>query len=89
MHREQRPRLLALAPPVLEVHCSCSAELARSRCDARQRHPCHFDDEILADSWDDWVATDAEPLGAGPILHVDTTHPADITRVTQWVRYRA
>jgi predicted kinase len=85
-HHEQRPRVLALRPPVLEVHCSCPPELARSRYAGRRRHPCHFDGEMLANSWDRWVATDAEPVGTGEVIPVDTTNPVDVDALATRVR---
>jgi predicted kinase len=86
VHRDWSHRLASLPDRVVEVHCSCATDIARARYAQRRRHPCHFDTELLADTWDRWVRDDAEPLGLGPVLSVDTGMPVDVDAVVSWVR---
>ncbi len=88
IHRDHQAGLAALAEraPVAEVHCACPPDVARDRYARRRRHPCHFDTDQLADRWDTWVAIDAEPLGVGPLLRVDTTAAVDLAAVAGWVQ---
>ena len=80
-------RVEALAGPVLEVHCSCPAELARERYRSRSRHPCHFDLSYGVDMFDQWIRTDAGPLDlGGPLLEVDTTEAIAVDDIVSWVR---
>jgi len=73
-------------PGVVEVHCSCPAEMARRRYAERQRHPCHFDADQLVDNFDGWVADDARRDALGPRLEVDTRGAVDVGAVVAWVR---
>jgi len=72
----------------LEIWCAVPPELARSRFEARHpRHPIHG--ALLDDA--EWAGRidDAEPLGLGPVLRVDTTTPVSmerLTSITSWVR---
>ncbi|MFF2081351.1 AAA family ATPase [Kitasatospora sp. NPDC058162] len=72
-------------PTAVEIWCDVPLETARRRFEARHpRHPIHGD--LLTDSdWERWRRT-ARPLGIGPTLHVDTTHPVDLRAVTAWIR---
>jgi predicted kinase len=86
LHREWRHHLLALPGPVVEVYCACPVDIARERYAGRRRHACHFDTDVLADTWDRWAREDAQPLAVGPVLEVDTTHPVDVDAIVEWVR---
>lgn len=71
------PRLArAGATGVVGVWCDVPAEVARVRYVARRRRDVHRDTERLATEWAGWAA-EAEPLGLGPVVRVDTTRPVD------------
>jgi hypothetical protein len=61
---------------VVEVWCSVPSDVAKDRYSVRQRHPIHDDQRQLADAWPRWEAA-AEPLGVGPVVHVDTHGAVD------------
>jgi predicted kinase len=86
VHHEWKHRLASLPGPLVEVHCSCAPEVARRRFAERQRHPCHFDAELLVETWDRWLHEDAEPLALGPVLQVDTTDAVDLDAIVAWLR---
>jgi predicted kinase len=71
---------------VIEVWCEVPARLARSRYEARRRHPIHDDERQLAEAWPRWEK-EAEPLGLAPVVPVDTGGAIDladlITRIMQ------
>jgi predicted kinase len=69
---------------LVEVWCDCPADETRRRYAARERHPGHFDAELL-DSFDDVLAT-AEPLALGRVLRVPTDRPVDVQAVVDGVR---
>jgi hypothetical protein len=73
-------------PGVVEVRCACPPEVSRTRYRDRRRHPCHFDPDQLADSYDWWIADDASRSPLGPRLDVDTAIPVDIESIARWVR---
>lgn len=81
----------ACAERPLEIWCAVPPELARSRFEARHpRHPIHG--ALMDDS--EWALRigNAEPLGLGPVLHVDTTGPVGVdglAAITSWVRATA
>jgi predicted kinase len=85
-HHEWKHRIASLPGRVLEVHCGCPPALARARYADRRRHACHFDAELLADTWDRWVREDAQPLGLGAVLSLDTSTPVDVDTVVAWAR---
>jgi predicted kinase len=72
----------------LEIWCTVPPGLARARFEARHpRHPIHG---ALPDDAE-WARRigDAEPLGLGPLLRVDTSGPLGgerLTSITSWVR---
>jgi adenylate kinase family enzyme len=76
-------------PGVVEVRCACAPEIARARYAARDRHPCHFDAEQVADTYDFWIAEDAARPAVGPRLDVNTAAPADVATIARWVRAQA
>jgi hypothetical protein len=71
---------------IVEVRCACAHEVARERYAHRVRHPCHFDDVQLLDSYDAWIAEDAARAPVGPRLDVDTGSPVDVASIASWVR---
>src|SRR6185295_2868173 len=73
VHHDWKHRIATLPGPVVEVHCGCAPDVARDRYGQRRRHACHFDAELLVDTWDRWVREDAEPLAIGPALSLDTS----------------
>jgi predicted kinase/catechol 2,3-dioxygenase-like lactoylglutathione lyase family enzyme len=76
--------LAGLGAPLVEVFCDCPVELAASRFEARlaTRHPGHVD--ATRDPRASWPAS--RPLGAGPLVAVDTTGPVDVAGVADMVR---
>jgi predicted kinase len=65
------------ARAVVEVWCQVPADVARRRCEIRQRHPIHDDTRRIADSWQQWAAV-AGPLGVGRTLWINTEGSVDI-----------
>jgi predicted kinase len=66
---------------VIEVWCEVPSDIAKSRHATRQRHRIHDDQRKLADAWPRWEV-EAEPLGVGPVVRVDTrgpVRPADVS----------
>lgn len=63
----------------VEVWCSVPIELARSRYEARDRHEVHRDRRDMTKEWAAWAG--AEPLGAAPVVVVDTAVDVDVTQV--------
>jgi len=85
-HRAFAHRFEVLRGPIIEVHCACDPELARSRYATRRRHPCHFDLSYGLDMFDRWVA-DAGPLGmADHLLDLDTSLPVDTQALADRIR---
>jgi hypothetical protein len=71
-----------LSRTVVNVHCTCSPELAATRFVHRHRHPGHGDrarsfTEVLADI----QALPCRPLGVGELVTVDTDNPVDLQGV--------
>ena len=64
------------APRAVEIWCDASGDLARSRCEARERPLLYDDARHLLDDWPEWVAQ-AQPLALTPVLRVDTSRPVD------------
>ncbi|SMD06653.1 AAA family ATPase [Kibdelosporangium aridum] len=71
------PLVQALPGRVVEIRCVVPVEVARSRYHARaaHRHSGHLD--LRRDESELWGRPVA-PLGIGPLIEVDTTHPVDI-----------
>ncbi|MEO7837055.1 MAG: AAA family ATPase [Acidimicrobiales bacterium] len=83
---EHVPRLLALGPRPLEVHCVCPQAERERRWAGRRRHPGHLD----ADHPMIPAPAASGPLRLGPdVLEVDTTGVVDAGAVAAWVRDRA
>jgi predicted kinase len=83
-----RPLVAALPGPVVELRCVVPVELARSRYYARAagRHEGHLDlERDEAELWGEPV----RPLGAGPLVEVDTTGPLDVLAIAAEVRRAA
>ena len=75
--RLHRPLVAALPGRVVEVRTVLSRELARRRYRARaeHRHAGHLDRERTEDEL--W-GRPVDPLGAGPLVEVDTSGPLDV-----------
>ncbi|MEO6087825.1 MAG: AAA family ATPase [Umezawaea sp.] len=75
-----RPLVAALPGPVVEVRCVVPLDVARSRYYARAagRDPAHLD--LERDEAELW-GSPVRPLGAGPLVEVDTTVPNDLPAV--------
>ena len=85
VHADTANRWASL-PRVLEVRCACAPALARARYAGRPRHACHFDAELLTDSYEAWITEDATRPPIGTRLDVDTAAPVDIGKVVRWIR---
>ncbi|KDN22667.1 AAA family ATPase [Amycolatopsis rifamycinica] len=75
-----RPLVARLPGQVVEVRCVVPREIARARYYARaaHRHAGHFD---LARQETELWGDPVRPLGAGPLVEVDTTTEPDILAV--------
>lgn len=77
-----RPLVAQLSGPVVEVRCVAPLPVVRKRYAARVRDPRHLDhartDEEL------W-GTSVAPLGAGPLVEVDTSGSVDVADVAQTI----
>jgi predicted kinase len=71
---------------IVEVWCECPPEEARRRYTARDRHPGHFDRELVSDL-DDVLAA-AEPLGIGEVIVVRTDRVVHIDRLAEGILAR-
>jgi predicted kinase len=69
---------------VVEVWCEVPSAVAKSRYAARQRHRIHDDQRKLADAWPRWEV-EAEPLGVGPVVRVDTRGPVRLADVADQI----
>lgn len=78
----ERDRLTALGGVQVEVHCSCPAELAVARYNARARHPVHVLTSITLDD----LAEFDRPVGIGTLVTVDTTTPVDVPTLAAQIR---
>lgn len=68
---------------VIEVWCSCPPEVTRRRFMSRERHPGHFDADLMPEL--DVILSGAEPLGLGDVVHVATQAPVDIPALSSVV----
>jgi hypothetical protein len=76
---------IAGAPSVVEIWCDISADIAKSRYEARDRSPMYDDPRHLIDDWPEWAAQ-GQPLALTPVLRVDTSGPVDHTELARSVR---
>ena len=77
------PLVAALPAPVVEVRCLVPLDLARQRYSSRRRGAGHLDDRRTeAELWGEPVA----PLGAGPLVEVDTSGAVDLDALVERVR---
>lgn len=81
-------RLRALSARPVEVHCTCPVALAAQRCLARsgRRHPVHAQGGAGAILSPEHIARSARPVGAGPVITVDTAGPVDVPALAAAVR---
>ncbi len=78
----ERDRLTALGGVQVEVHCTCAAELAVARYNARPRHLVHVQTNITPD----YLAEFDRPVGIGALVTVDTTAPVDVPAIAAQIR---
>ncbi len=69
---------------VIEVWCACPPEIVRARYVGRQRHPGHYDADLLG-SFDEVLST-AAPLRFGRVIEIDTSSFVDVPGVAAAVR---
>jgi predicted kinase len=75
-------KLRSLGDHVVEVHCTCPAEVAVARYNARRRHEVHWLTTATLTTMDKYD----RPVGIGPLITVDTTGPVDVASVAAQVR---
>lgn len=81
-YRYTAPLVAALPGPVVEVRCIVPLEVARQRYLARARDGRHLDARRTDhELWGRQV----EPLGAGPLVEVDTSGRVDVGRLAAQV----
>lgn len=84
-HDYQRGRIRALGGRVVEVNCTCPAEVAVRRFAERAvtcRHPVHT---IVSLTPEDLAEYD-RPVGIGELISVDTTVPVSVPALAREVR---
>ncbi|RSM70526.1 hypothetical protein DMH04_44685 [Kibdelosporangium aridum] len=83
-----KPLVQALPGRVVEIRCVVAVEVARSRYYARaaRRHSGHLD--LRREESELW-GQPVQPLGIGPLIEVDTTHPVDIPALAEDIRRAA
>ena len=67
-------------PKVVEVWCAVPTEVAAERYEDRDRHPVHEPGWELPQH-PEWERHPPEPLGVGPVVHVDTSEEYDLDAV--------
>ena len=67
-------------PKVVEVWCAVPEEVAAERYEDRDRHPVHKPGWELPEH-PEWERHPPEPLGVGPVVHVDTSEEYDLDAV--------
>lgn len=76
-------------PGAAEVWCEAPLPLIRERFERRwpTSHPIHGATPTEAE----WahIIDHAEPLALGPVLHVDTTGPVNLSAIVEWCRSNA
>jgi predicted kinase len=77
-------RLVAeLDGPVVEVRCHASLDVVRARYRERRRDERHLDERRSgAELW----GSEVPPLGAGPLVDVDTSGPVDVPALAERIR---
>jgi predicted kinase len=80
----ERGKLTGLADRIVEVYCSCPADLALHRFNERGpgRHQVHVNPSVTLEELVEWD----RPVGVGTLMRVDTTVPVDVARVAAQVR---
>jgi predicted kinase len=83
---DDRERILALSTSPVEVHCACPPEVALARYAERTTrpdlHPVHRGRTLSVTDLEQYRG----PIGAGAVITVDTTAPADIDALATQVR---
>jgi predicted kinase len=69
---------------IIEAWCDVPPHVAKSRYAARHRHRIHDDKGKLADAWPRWE-TEAEPLGVGPVVRVDTSTSVNLADLSEQI----
>jgi predicted kinase len=82
----ERAKIAALGGRLVEVYCSCPAEVAADRYARRAgaSHPVHVVRELSPE----FLAEFDRPVGLGELVVVDTTAPVDVRDVAAQVRVR-
>ncbi|MGH2806032.1 MAG: AAA family ATPase, partial [Actinomycetota bacterium] len=81
---DSAPQVLALHPTPAEIFCRCDRAERHRRIQARPRHRGHLDD-ITAKLSLEGVPSEEPLLLGGPFLEVDTTQPADVDAIIEWL----
>lgn len=70
------------ARTTVEIWCAVPPEVALERYRNRRRAALHEDDQRLREDWPRWMA-EAEPLGVGPTIVVETDRPVIATHLIE------
>ena len=75
--------LHSLPGDLVEVHCTCSPNVAAERFRRRNRHAGHLDQRRDSSRLDAQIATyiEAGPIGLEHIVTVETDQPIDVAKV--------
>jgi len=74
----ERGKLAGLDACVVEVYCSCAAEIAACRYAARASSDAHHAAHVGRTVTPEALAEFDRPVALGPVIRVDTTAPVDI-----------
>jgi hypothetical protein len=77
------PLVGELRGPFVEVRCRVPIDVARRRYQERDRDSRHLDH--LRSEEELWGG-EVSPLGVGPLIEVDTSHPVDLPGLAEQVR---
>jgi predicted kinase len=78
-----QPLVADLDGPVVEVRCRAARDVVRERYRARRRDERHLDERR---SEDELWGSEVPPLGAGPLVDVDTSGPVDVPALAERIR---
>jgi predicted kinase len=78
----ERARLSQLSAILVEVHCSCPAEVAQERYARRAAQTDHHRAHVTPTLSSALLAEFDQPIGLGPVITVDTTRAIDLQKLT-------
>jgi hypothetical protein len=81
----ERERIAHLGERMVEVHCTCSIELAAERYAARARTDQHHPVHLLHELTDELAAEFDQSVGIGTVIPADTTSEVDVTSLARQI----